>query len=69
MTNLARLALVLAVALTGVTAPKLALCLLVSGSALGCYTVLVLAIPRLRRPTAALLVALARPHNLGKADQ
>lgn len=55
MLILYRLAIVLAVAVTGVTSPKLALCLLVSGAVAGCYTLLVLATPRLRRPTAAVL--------------
>jgi hypothetical protein len=55
MLNLYRLAIVLAVALACVTSPKFALCLLVSGAAAGCYTLFVLAILRLRHPTAAVL--------------
>jgi len=55
MLNIVRLWLVLTVGLAGVFSPRFALCLMVSGAALGCYTLLVLALPQLRRPAAALL--------------
>lgn len=69
MLNLYRLVIVLAVSFVGVTSPKLALCLLVSGAVAGCYTLLILAVPRLREPTRLVLAALARPHTPRKADQ
>lgn len=69
MLNLFRVWLVVTITVACVTTPKFALCLLCAGAALGCYTLLIIAVPRLRRPTAQLLAALARPHNVGKADQ
>jgi hypothetical protein len=55
--------LMLTVAVACVVSPKFALMLLCSLLALGCYTLLVISVPRLRRPTALLLAALARPHG------